>query len=176
MQFKIFLFRYKVNWVPHLRPTWPTLQNITVKKACRGWINYCNICSKAELICCTLHLVLLPLVSWGVVTKFTLVWGNFLPIYWITVVSGFIIRVMCKPLPKLHCCWVEKRESLFFILCVCLPCCKCYTLKAMFNFIELSSAKCFFFCSASIYNLAHFCSVTSYNTSMQCVGGFLENM
>lgn len=123
------------------------------RKACKGWINYCNICSKAGLICCTLHLVLLPLVSWGVVTEFTLVWGNFLPIYQMSVVSGLIFtRGNAEPLPRLRCCWAEKRikkererlRALFFSFHVCLLYCKCYTLKARLNFIEHLCAECFF--------------------------------
>lgn len=74
--FEISLFESLV-----LRLTWPTEQNTTAEKACKGWINYYNICSNAGLICCTLHLVLLPLVSRGVVTEFSHVWGNVLPIY-----------------------------------------------------------------------------------------------
>lgn len=124
------------------------------RKACKAWINYCNICSKAGLICCTLHLVLLPLVSWGVVTEFTLVWGNFLPINWMSVVSGLIFTWgNVKPLPGCLCCWVEKRmkkkgegERLkaFFSFHVCLLYCNCYTLKALLNFTGCLCAECFF--------------------------------
>lgn len=100
-----------------------------------------------------------------------------------------------KPLPRLHCCWVEKRikkergrtaESTFFVFHVCLLYCKCYTLKVVLNFIVFVCRMIFF--SASCASVSHnilcwyLSSIVSavlpllHYLCAVCVGGFGENM